>query len=973
MTVELQVLGQIELRADGTRVDLGHARQRCVLAVLAAEANQVVATDQMVDRIWGEHPPRRARQLVSNYLSLLRHLLAAGGAGEMVIQRRGGGYVLLVDPEYVDLHRFRRLVAQARAETDQARALNLLEQACGLWRGEALAGLDTPWITTVRQGLERERFAADTDRLDLALRAGRHAALLPELTARATAHPLDEHVAAQFMLALYRAGRQADALDHYQQVRTRLADELGTNPGPDLRQLHQRILTADPGLADLGAGAARPPVVPRQLPAAPGVFTGRVPELTELDRALTTVAPSLAVPDGEVRGLQPGAVPGNSTAAGTVVISAIGGAGGIGKTWLALAWAHRNLHRFPDGQLFVDLHGFSPAGRPTEPADAMRRFLTVLGVNQGALPPDLDALAAQYRGLVAGRRILVVLDNAATAEQVVPLLPDSPTCTVLVTSRARLASLIDRYSARHLPLDVLTRAEARALLATRLGDQRVDTEPEVTNELIELCGRHPLALAIIARHAATRPAIPLAEFAAELRELGPEMLDHHTDPTASLPAVLSWSLHHLTEQQRTVFALLGIAPGPDIDLPAATSLTGLPEAQTRKALRVLEDHSLLDRHPHGRFAMHDLIRAYAATTARDHLPEPVRQAAPERVVDCYLHTAYTGERLLNPQRPSIRLNPSAPGTRPHPLSGVQDALAWLDTHHPHLLAAQHTAAAQHRHHAVWQIAWTLGTFHRRRGHHHDDLAVWQAAADAAEHLPDPTTRILAHRLLGHAHAELWQHERAVAHLHQARILAEHHRDPIQQAHTHHALAWAWEQQGDHRKALEHARRALEFFRTLDSPAWEATALNMVGWCAAHLGHYDIAREHCQAALTLQRHHNDPDYKADILDSLGFIDHHTGHHQRAIDHYQQALTLYRAVGNTTEAADTLDNLGHPHAALGQHHHARSAWREALELYHEQGRDIDADRVQRQLDNPTPAPDSVRTPGTTENGRGAGQAD
>ncbi|WP_414942655.1 BTAD domain-containing putative transcriptional regulator [Amycolatopsis sp. cmx-11-51] len=955
MAVELRVLGHVEVWADGTRVDLGHARQRCVLAVLVAEANQVVATDQVVDRIWGEHPPRRARQLVSNYLSLLRHLLADAGVDEMVIQRRGGGYVLLVDPEYVDLHRFRCLVGQARAETDQARALELLNHACGLWRGEALAGLDTPWITTVRQGLERERFAADTDRFDLALRAGRHAALLPELTARATAHPLDEHVAAQLMLALYRAGRQADALDHYQQVRTRLTDELGTDPGPDLQQLHQRILTADPGLADLGAGAARPPVVPRQLPAAPGVFTGRVPELAELDRALTTVAPALAVPDGEVCGIQPGAVPGNSPAAGTVVISAIGGAGGIGKTWLALAWAHRNLHRFPDGQLFVDLRGFSPTGPSAEPADAVRGFLTALGEDPDTLPPDLDALAAQYRDLVAGRRILVVLDNAATAEQVVPLLPGSPTCTVLVTSRARLASLIDRYSARHLPLDVLTRAEARVLLAARLGDQRVDTEPAVTDELIELCGRHPLALAIIARHAATRPAIPLAEFAAELRELGLEMLDHHTDPTASLPAVLSWSLHHLTKQQRTVFALLGIAPGPDIDLPAATSLTALPETRTRKALRVLEDYSLLDRHPHGRYSMHDLVRAYATTAARDHLPKPVRQAALERVVDCYLHTAYTGERLLDPYRPPIQLAPPGLGVHPQPLADQPAAWAWLDTHHPHLLAAQHTAAAHRRHRTVWRIAWALNTFHRRRGRHHDDLAVWEVATDAADQLPDPTARILAHRLLGHAHAELDHHEQAILHLHEALGLAELHHEPTQQAHTHHALGWAWEQRGDDRRALEHARHALGLFRVVDSPVWEAVALNAVGSSAARLGKYDTAREYCEAALALHRRYEDLDGEADALDSLGFIDHHTGHHQRAIDHYQQALTLYRAVGNTTEAADTLDNVGHPQAALGRHHHARSAWREALELYREQGRDIDADRVQRQLDNLTPAPD------------------
>ncbi|GAA1340437.1 BTAD domain-containing putative transcriptional regulator [Catellatospora bangladeshensis] len=947
MAAELRVLGEVEVLADGARVELGHARQRCVLAALLVQANQVVATGRLVDRVWGEHPPRRARQLVSNYLSLLRALLAAGGvAGEVAIQRRAGGYVLLVDPDRVDLHRFRRLVAEARADPDPARALELLERAAGTWRGEALAGLDTPWTAAVRQELERERFAADTDRLDRALRAGRHVALLPELTARAAAHPLDEHVAAQLMLALYRAGRQADALEHHRRVRARLVDELGADPGPHLRRLHQRILAADPARAAPAAGPGRPVATPRQLPAAPAVFTGRARELAELDRALPAAAPP---PAGEGPG--PGAA--------GVVVSVIGGAGGVGKTWLALVWAHRNLHRFPDGQLFVDLRGFSPAGRPTEPVDAVRGFLAALGADPDALPADLNALAALYRSLVAGRRVLVVLDNAATAEQVVPLLPGSASCAVLVTGRVVLPSLIDRHGARHLSLGALSREESRALLARRLGGRRVGADPGVVEELIGLCGRHPLALAITARHAATRPGIPLAEFAAELREPGLAALDHDTDPAASLPAVLSWSLRRLTEEQRTVFALLGTTPGPDADLPAAASLTGLPEARARRVLRVLEDHSLLDRRPHGRYAMHDLVRAYAATLARD-LPEPVRRAALERVVDFYRHTAHTADHLLYALRPVVRLAPPAPGSRPLPLPDQRAALAWLDAHHPHLLAAQHIAAGHRHHEAVWHLAWTLNTFHLRRGHRQDELAVWRAAVDAAEHLPDPAALIHARRRLGHAHAELGRHEEAVAHLHHALAVAEHHDVPVQQARTHHALAWAWEQRADHRQALEHARRALDLYRGLDQPVWEADALNTVGWHEAHLGEYDTARDHCRAALALHRRHQDSDGVADDLDSLGFIDHRTGRHQRAVDHYRQALDLYRDVGNTTEAVDTLDYLGHPYAALGQHTRARAAWQEALDLYRRLGRDTDAERVRKQLDDLDAAQEPVGSP-------------
>ncbi|PSL47132.1 DNA-binding SARP family transcriptional activator [Saccharothrix carnea] len=933
MAVEFRVLGPVQARIGERSVDLGHARQRCVLAVLLIEANQWLSTDQLLDRAWGDRVPPGGRDTLYGYLSRLRRALRA--TRQATIVRRANGYEMVVDEDAVDVHRFRRLVALARTETDHARALELAEQASGLWRGEALLGLDTPWTTAVRNGLERERFAADVDRLDLALRLGRHSVLLPELTDRAAAHPMNEHVAAQFMLALYRAGRQAEALDQYRQLRTRLAEELGTEPGPELRQLHQQILTAD--LALTAPEADRQPVIPRQLPTAPRPFTGRVPELAELDRVLLTAPHEESAAAG---------VP----ATGPVAISAIGGVGGIGKTWLALSWAHRNLHRFPDGQLFVDLRGFSPTGDPVDPTDALRGFLAALGVTPDRAQSDPGTL---YRSLMAGRRVLVLLDNAATADQVVPLLPGSPTCTVLVTSRTSLPSLMDRHGAHHLPLGVLSPVESRALLASRLGEHRTDAEPDAVDELVGLCGRHPLALAITARHAATRPRLPLAELAAELHEPGLDMLDHETDVTASLPAVLSWSLHHLTTRQRTVFVLLGMAPGPDIDLPAAVSLTGLTTAEARRALRVLEDHSLLDRHPHGRYAMHDLVRAYA-TTADDHLPEPEREAALDRLTDFYLHTAHTAERLLNPHRPPIGLDPPAPGTHPHPLPDRAAALAWMDAHHLHLLAVQHAAATRHRHRTVWQIAWALASFHRLRGHIHDDLAVWQAAADAATHLPDPGARILAHRLLGHALAELERHDFAITNLHQALDLARQHHDLTQQAHTQHALTWAWEQHGDDHKALEHAQHALDLFRALDQPVWEATALNMVGWHAARVGEYDYARKHCQAALDLYRRHEDPDGEADTLDSFGWIEHHTGHHHRAIEHYEQALALYRTVGNTTEAADTLNNLGHPYSALGDHIRASAVWQEALDLYRQQGRHTDAERVRRQLADLDAAP-------------------
>ncbi|WET81106.1 BTAD domain-containing putative transcriptional regulator [Amycolatopsis sp. QT-25] len=953
MVTELRVLGQVELRVDGRMVEVGHARQRCVLAVLLVEANRVVTMEQLLDRVWADRLPYKARQVASNYVSRLRQVLTP--AGDVAVVRRGGGYVLEVDPEAVDLLRFRHLVQQAR-DADDVRALVLLEEATGLWRGEPFAGLDTQWLAAVRAGLERERVAARLDRIDVALCCGRHTEVLPELFALVEQEDVDERVAAQFMLALYRAGRTTDALAHYRQLRARLIEQLGTEPGTALRDLHQRILGTDLALAPpststtRGTAAKAEQPVPRHLPAPPRWFTGRDTELDRLDEALT------AGPDENP--LRSGTGSGTRTA-GTVLISAIGGAGGIGKTWLALAWAHRHAEQFPDGQLFVDLHGFSPTQEPMAPEVAVRRFLDALGIDPGRIPTDLDAQAALYRSLVAGRRMLIVLDNAAAAEQVVPLLPGSPACTVLITGRTRLASLIDRYGARHLTLDVLTPQEARALLAARLGADRVAAEASAVDELVELCGGYPLALTIAARDASTRPGIPLAEITAELRELDLEMLDHDTDPAASLPAVLSWSLRRLKNEQRTVFALLGIAPGPDVGLPAAASLTGLSQLHTSKILGALEDASLLTRQPRSRYTMHDLIRGYAAATAHDNLRGDVREAALRRVVDFYLHTAHTADRLLEPHRQPMEFDPSVPNCHPLTLPDTPAALAWFDIEYPCLLATQHIAATHHWHQAVWRLAWTLTTFHHRRGHRHDRLAVWQAALTAAGNLHEPIAHTAAHRYLGYAYAELELHDEAIEHLHQALTLAEHHHDRTNQAHAYQALAWACELRGDDRQALEHASHALGFFRIIGNPVWEAWMLNAVGWYSARLGDYDQARDYCYAALALYRRHPEPHGAAHVLDSLGYIEHHAGHHEQAIRHYQQALILFRDLGNAYELAETLDGLGSPHITLGQHVQAGAVWREALELYREQGRDEDAARLQRQLDDLGSTAESNRT--------------
>jgi DNA-binding SARP family transcriptional activator/tetratricopeptide (TPR) repeat protein len=907
-------------------IELGPAQQRCVLAVLLVQANHPVPIDQLVDRVWGRDPPLRCREVLYSYLSRLRKILATT---EVRITRSSGGYLLAVDETAVDLNRFRDLVVRARVSQDDHQALALFEQALGLWQAEAFTDLDTSWLVNLRTTLDAERHAAELDHTDAALRCGRHTDLLPTLSTRAAQHPLDERVVGQLMIALYRSGRQADALQQYHHSRERLAEELGTDLSAPLQNLYQQILTADPQLASPTPGTARShrPPVPHQLPAPPRWFVGRTGELTALTQALDA----------------------GSESGATVVISAIGGVGGIGKTWLALHWAHRHLDRFPDGQLYVNLHGFDPTGQPMPPAAAVRGFLDALGVDPGVIPADLDAQTALYRSLVADKRMLILLDNAADATQVTPLLPGSPSCTVVVTSRDRLAGLVTAHGAHPVALDVLDEPAARDLLAHRLGADRLAAEPDAATELLAFCAGLPLALSIVAGRAQAHPDFPLAALAAELRDATARLhvLDEDT-PDASLPGVLSWSYHALTAEQARVFGLLGIASGPDISVPAAASLTALPTGQAMALLRALERVSLIQQQVPGRYRMHDLVRLYAADQACGDHPEADREAALRRLVDFYLHTAHAGDRLLDPHRPLVEIGPPMPGCHQHSLPVQTAALAWFDSEHPCLLAAQQLAAKWGWQHSVWQLAWVLDVFHQRRGRFQDALAAWRAGLVAADNQGDPATQHLVRRRLAYYCAREGRHDEALEQLQHALTLAEQSGNRLGQAHTHHNLGWAWGQRGDDQRALEHTTRAVHMFHALGSPVWEARALNSVGWYAARLGRHAQACTACEAALGLFRRHSDREGEANTLDSLGFIAHDTAQHTQALGYYHQALTLYHDLGDTYEEAETLDRLGQTYIALGQHEQARTVWRQALQLYRQQGRDEDVDRIQRQLD-------------------------
>lgn len=930
MPVRLGALGAIQVWRDETPVDVGHARQRLVLAALLMDVGRAVPADVLADRVWGERTPRRGRETLYGYVSRLRQALAATGVGPV---REQGGYRLAVEPEAVDVVRFRETVRRARATDGGEQAAVLWEEALALWRGEAFSGADTPWFNAQRALLDAERLAARLDLADLRLALGQHAWVVAECAARADAHPLDERVAGQLMLALYRCGRQPEALDHYDRLRRRLAEDLGTDPGPALQQLHGQILIADPALDTGPAEIAVAPAtrrsrgpVPRQLPPSPAAFVGRGDELAVLDSLLKESADADRV----------------------LVISAIGGVGGIGKTWLALHWAHAYLDRFPDGQLYVNLHGFDPSSEPMPPDRALRGFLDALGTDPQEIPADPEAQAGLYRSLVADRRMLIMLDNARDADHVRPLLPGSPTCMVVVTSRSHLGGLTATHNSQYLSLDTLPDEEARKVLVRALGQDRVAAEPDAVAALLRRCAGLPLALGIVAARVAARPDFPLAVLADELDD-ATIRLDalNAGDLATDLRAVFDTSYHALDGQAAQAFALLGLALGPDIGLPAAASLIGRSLPRARVVLRALEAANLIQQHTPGRYRMHDLVRLYATERGHDQ-PTGSRDAALRRLVDFYLHTAHTGDRLLAPQRTPIVVSRPDAACIPFPLHDAAASMSWFEAEHLCLLAV-HQFALQHDWHSqAWQLAWALDTFHWRRGRLPDRVTTLQSTLSALENLKEPASLALAHRLLGRAHVPLKQHAQALEHLRRALALFDETGDDAGKAQTHLNIALAWEQQGDDAQALAHALHNLRIRKTLDSPPREAEALNAVGWYHARLGRYEQARDYCEQALALCRRHSFREGEAFTLDSLGYAAHHSGQYTQALDHYGQALNLRRALGDRYEEADTLTCLGHAYQALRRPTEARHAWRQALGLYRNQHRTPEAQRVEEHLD-------------------------
>jgi DNA-binding SARP family transcriptional activator/tetratricopeptide (TPR) repeat protein len=929
--MEFGVLGPVTVWADGRTVDAGHARQRAVLAILLLDLGRAMPLEVLIDRVWGDDPPRSVRNVVYGYVARLKALIAAGQdangpEANVSLSRRSGGYLLRAGPDQVDMVRFRRLVAEAAGAGDDEGAAVALGEALALWRGPALAGLDSPWLNAMRARLELERAGAAADLTDIRLRRGEHGALAGELAAQAAESPADERLIGQLLLALYRCGRQAEALRWFEQTRQYLADELGTDPSPPLQALHRQILRADPSLTPPRAAMRAAAPVPRELPADVPVFTGRAAELTELDRLLGS--PEAAAGLGADRAGPAHDGPARAPAA---VISAVSGTAGVGKTALAIRWAHRAAGRFPDGQLHVNLRGYDP-DRPVTAADALAGFLRSLGVPGQDIPLGQEERAARYRSLLAGKRMLVVLDNAATAEVVRPLLPGTPGCVVLVTSRDALAGLVARDGAARLELDLLPLDQAVALLSELIGEP-ARADPHATAELARQCARLPLALRVAAERAAARPHVPLADLVAELAD-GQQrlnLLDAAGDPRAAVRAVFSWTYQELSAETARMFRLLGLHPGPDITVPAAASLAALAEPDAGRLLRELACAHLTAEHVPGRYACHDLLRAYAAELAHHTDDEPERDAAIGRALDHYLHTAARATLLLDPSKEPVVLAPPRPGAAPGQPADYRQALAWFEAEHQVLRAAISLAAGSGFDRHAWQLPWVMASFVRIRGHWQEWAGAQRVALAAATRLGDTAAQALSGRLLANACTNLRDHDQARGHCASSLMLYQRLGNRRGEGKIHRNLAVLARQQSRYADALGHAEQALRLFKATGDKASEADVLNNIGCYHILLGDYLQARALCRQAVILSAEVGYHWVEAGAWDSLGYTEHHLGNLTRAIACYQRAMSILRESRYPFGEAATLTHLGDTRHAVGELAEAREAWQQALAIF------------------------------------------
>jgi DNA-binding SARP family transcriptional activator/tetratricopeptide (TPR) repeat protein len=904
------LLGPVRAWRDGTELALGTPQQRALLALLLLYEGRAASVSEIADAVWGEKVPTTAVSTIRTYLHRLRRVLGPAD-DDPVIVLENAGYALKVDQSTVDVGQFRRTVAladSARLEHAREQEGNLLRTALALYQGVPLAGISGSFVGNQRTRLEQLRITTFERLFGLELERGRHAELIDQLQAVVAAEPLREPLRELLILSLYRSGRQAEALVAYEDVRRVLRDELGTEPGSQLRELHQRVLRSDPDLLpahDDFSVQVSGPAKPAQLPADLPLFVGRA-------ALLTSVVDSLS---------------GDGTASNGKRVTLVRGMAGIGKTAFALHLAHRVAEHFPDGQLYVNLRGFDGANAAVGPQEAVRGFLHALGVPPAQIPAEADAQSALYRSVVAGRKLLILVDNASESAQVLPLLPGSSQALTVVTSRNQLDGLITATGARSLVLGLLSEEEAKELLIDRLGAARVEAEPEATAEIIDRCARLPLALAVVCARISAQPdEFPLAEIAAELFDTH-ATLDAFVGADVDIRAVLSSSYSALSPPAARLFRLLALHPGSEMTVNAAASLAAEPVRPARVLVReIVNAHLVVETSP-GRFVWHDLLRAYATEHLTRSETAEQRNEAFHRLADHYLHTAERAASLVSAQGDGISPLEPVDGVTTSEVRGKEDATRWFKAERLAALPVLNRMLENRLHEQAWRFAWSLRHFHDRQGWWHDLAAAQRIAVRAAAYLPDRTGLAFAYRGLARAETRLHRYEMAREHLDLALAIFTETRNTAAMGYTLRQYSYLSELCGDIDSAQLQSRRARDLFREIGLVVGEAAASNALGWYYLRLGEHDEAIAHCDEALRLYEKSDDEFGKADVFDSLGYIYYCLDRYEESAENYHRSLEIYRSFDAYEEEAETLNLVSETYRALGKGFEADEAGRRA----------------------------------------------
>jgi DNA-binding SARP family transcriptional activator/tetratricopeptide (TPR) repeat protein len=923
---QVRVLGPVEVIGPHGPAQLIGARQRAVAGLLALNPGAVLPRWRLVDALWGDQPPRTAVKSLHSHVARVRQALDACGLSGLLVTR-DAGYALMLDPDDVDAARFEELAQRghdALVDSAPARAAAHLVDGLALWRHEmALADADpVGWGAAEVARLSEVRLTASEDRWEAELRLGRHDAAVGELERLLVAHPLRERLVALLMLALYRSGRHAAALDAYLRLRSRLRSELGVDPGPELVGLHARILRREPDLARsvgepavggptrVEAGAAPMPR-PAQLPARVGHFTGRGDELAALDRLVDH-------PDDDVR------------------VAVISGSAGIGKTALAVQWAHRVADHFPDGQLFVDLRGHDPQAALSA-ADALSQLLRSLGVPADRIPAAVPEQAALYRSLLHGRRFLVVADNGGAADVVLPLVPAGPGNLIVVTSRAALTALATHHAVCAVGLDVLGDDDALALLRRLLGGPTVDAEPQAAADLVRLCDGMPLAVRIAAAKLAGRARREIRALRDELSNADRlDVLSVEGD-SRSVRTVFASAYRALSPPAARVFRLLGLHPGPTFTAHLAAAVADLSPAAAEAAVDELAAAHLAIAAGSGRYRYHDLIRLFAHQCAVVDGGPADRDTAIANALDWYLSAAHAANRVLDPGRDRVTptLHRPAGDPRPEPPFPPERhaALAFLDGERANLVPVVRFATEHGYDTAAWQLTYLLTSFYASSGHWGERAEMCRWAVRAARSDPDPAVEGLMLSGLGVSCTAQHRFEEALESLHRALPLMQAGGDRRGEGHVYNNIAAAYSGLRRFDEAVRAFRQALAVHTANDHRLGVALALNNTGHTYVRMGRPELSSESLLAALAISREIDHPWLEGMTLHSLGEAGLVRGDAGEAIIHFGQALAVYRRIGDRLRTAETLNGLGLARLAVGDPATALDHGREALALARE----------------------------------------